>query len=75
MPAPPITAGSWGYAPLDDWARGLVLDQAPFHAPGYAPGSLVEWVSPFACPTTGNDANDGSAGRFTDDAIKDDDSP
>ena len=28
------SAGSWGYAPLDDWAQGSI--------PGYVLGSLVD---------------------------------
>nr|POE61478.1 hypothetical protein CFP56_37782 [Quercus suber]POF09234.1 hypothetical protein CFP56_18107 [Quercus suber] len=75
MPAPLGLAGSWGYAPLDDWARGPVLDQVPFHASRYALGSPVDRIDPFTVPTAGDDVNDGNAGHFTDNAIRDDDSP
>lgn len=67
MLAPPKSAGSWEYTPLDDWARGLVL--------GYVPGSLANQVNPFMGPIAGSDANDGNARRFADDVVRDDDFP
>ena len=75
MPAPLRLAGSWGYAPLNDWARGPALDLAPFQALGYVPGSLADRTSPSMSPTMGDEANDDSVGCFTDDAIRDNDSP
>ena len=39
MHAPLGPASNWGYAPLDDWARGPIPDQALFQAPRYASGS------------------------------------
>nr|POF14811.1 hypothetical protein CFP56_33019 [Quercus suber] len=75
IPAPLEMVGIWGYAPLDDWARGPILDQAPFQAPGYTPGSLADRACPSRSPTASADADDGSAGRFANDVVRDDDSP
>ena len=75
MPTPLGLAGSWGYAPLDDWARGFIPNQAPFLVLGYALGSSMDWVSTSTGPVTSDDANDGNTGCFANDAVRDDDSP
>ena len=67
MPTPPRPAGTWGYAPLDDWAWGPAL--------GYSPGSPADRVGAFIGPTMSNDGNDRSTRCFANDAIRDDDSP
>ena len=66
MLAPFGSTSSWGYAPLDDWARGSIL--------GYVLGSLADWAGPSTGPTTVDDANDDSTGCFANDVIRDDDS-
>ena len=74
MPAPPRLASIWGYALLDDWAWGLILDQAQFQVLGYAPGSSIDQAGPSTGPVVGDDVDDGSARRFADDAIRNNDS-
>ena len=59
---------------MDDWAQGLVLDQAPFQVLGYALGSSVDRTGPSTSPTVGDDANDSSAECFVSNTIRDDDS-
>ena len=41
----------------------------------YVPGSLVDRASPSTSPIVGDDVDDSSIGRFTNDAVRDDDSP
>jgi len=64
-----------GIHTLGDWAWGPILDQTPFQALEYAPGSPADRVGPTIGPTASNDADDDSAGHFANDAFKDDDSP
>nr|POE60276.1 hypothetical protein CFP56_55328 [Quercus suber] len=66
MLAHPKLASSWGYNPLDDWARGPV--------PRYVLGSLADRADPFKGLIAGDDVNDCSTGRFSDDVVRDDNS-
>ena len=75
MLAPPRLVGSWVYALLNDQARGPVLDQAPFQASGYVPGSPTDQANPFRGPIAGDYADDSITWRFIDDTVRDDDSP
>ena len=67
MSTPFGSVGSWGYALFDDWAQGPV--------PIYVPGSPMDRASPSTSPVVGDDADDSSTRRFSDDAVRDYNSP
>ena len=56
MPTPTRLAGSWGYGPLVDWARGPTPDQEPFQALGYVPSSPENQIDPSIGPIADDDS-------------------